>query len=119
MVIDRAFDHSLPQELSTGFDYTIVDEGLDRVMFTPWDMPLNLLADHHFDQHPVLTEGQPDDALTQEARTGYARSSMSSVSAMRTRLSVPRSGRCRTGRQSRAQVDARAVRTAPPTIRCR
>ena len=70
MVIDRAFDHSLPQELSTGFDYTIIDEGLDRVMFTPWEMPLNLLADHHFDQHPVLTEGQPDDALTEEARKG-------------------------------------------------
>ena len=70
MVIDRAFDHSLPRELSTGFDFTIIDEGLDRVTFTPWEMPLNLLADHHFDQHPVLTEGQPDDALTEEARKG-------------------------------------------------
>jgi hypothetical protein len=72
MVIDRAFDHSLPRELSTGFDFTIIDEGLDRVTFTRWEMPLNLLADHHFDQHPVLTEGQPDDALTDEARKGFA-----------------------------------------------
>ena len=37
-----------------------------------WEMPLNLLADHHFDQHPVLTDGQPDDALTEEARKGFA-----------------------------------------------
>ena len=72
MVIDRAFDHSLPRELSAGFDFTIIDEGLDRVQFAPWEMPLDLLADHHFDQHPVLTDGQPDDALTEEARKGFA-----------------------------------------------
>ena len=72
MVIDRAFDHSLPRELSAGFDFTIIDEGLDRVMFATWEMPLTLLADHHFDQHPVLTNGQPDDALTEEARKGFA-----------------------------------------------
>jgi hypothetical protein len=73
MVIDRAFDHSLARELSTGFDFTIIDEGLDRVQFTQWEMPLNLLADHHFDRHPVRGEAeQPDDALTDEARNGYA-----------------------------------------------
>ena len=72
MVIDRAFDHSLPRELSTGFDFTIIDEGLDRLAFTHWEMPLELLADHHFDLHPVLTDGQPDDALTEEARKGLA-----------------------------------------------
>ena len=71
-VIDRAFDHSLPRELSTGFDFTIVDEGLDRVQFTQWEMPLDLLADHHFERHPVLTNGEPDAALTEEARAGFA-----------------------------------------------
>jgi hypothetical protein len=72
MVIDRAFDHSLRRELSTGFDFTIIDEGLDRVQFTQWEMPLGLLGDHLFDQHPVLTEGEPDLALTEEARKGFA-----------------------------------------------
>ena len=71
MTIDRAFDHSLPRELSTGFDFTIIDEGLDRVMFAASEMPLDLFADHHFDQHPVLTDGQPDDVLTEEARKGF------------------------------------------------
>jgi hypothetical protein len=73
MVIDRAFDHSLARELSSGYGFTIIDEGLDRVQFTTWEMPLNLLADHHFDRHPVRDDdGQPDDVLTEEARKGYA-----------------------------------------------
>ena len=72
MVIDRAVDASLPRELSTGYDYSIIDEGLDRVMFAAWQMPLDLLADHHFDQHPVLTDDQPDDERTEEARKGFA-----------------------------------------------
>ena len=72
MTIDRAFDHSLPRELSTGYDYAIIDKGLDRVMFAAWEMPLDQFADYHFDQHPVLTNGQPDDVLTEEARKGFA-----------------------------------------------
>ena len=72
MTIDRAFDHSLPRELSTGFDFTIIDEGLDRVMFASSEMPLDLFADHHFDQHPVLTDGQPDVERTEEARKGFS-----------------------------------------------
>jgi hypothetical protein len=35
-------------------------------------MPLELLADHHFDPHPVLTTGQRDASLTEEVRQGYA-----------------------------------------------
>ena len=72
MTIDRAFDHSLPRELSTGFDFTIIDEGLDRVMFASSEMPLDLFADHHFDQHPVLIDGQPDVERTEEARKGFS-----------------------------------------------
>jgi hypothetical protein len=72
MTIDRAFDHSLPRELSTGFDFTIIDEGFDRVTFAPSEMPLDLFADHHFDQHPVLTDGQPDVERTEEARKGFS-----------------------------------------------
>jgi hypothetical protein len=40
--------------------------------FASREMPLDLPADHHFNQHPVLTDDEPDLVLTEEARAGFA-----------------------------------------------
>jgi hypothetical protein len=80
MVLERAFDHYLPRELAQGFDFTIIDEGLDRVAYAETEMDPSCLSDELFNRNPVRgtagepdAKGEPDDALTAEARAAYTR----------------------------------------------
>jgi hypothetical protein len=80
MVLERAFDHYLPRELAKRFDFTIIDEGLDRVAYAESEMDIRYLADELFDRHPVRglagepdPKSEPDETLTAEARASFAR----------------------------------------------
>lgn len=69
--IDYATGRMLPRELLDN-DLIIIDEVADRALFPESSVPLDCLSDRHFMAHPVRNDtGEPDDALTDLARSEY------------------------------------------------
>lgn len=72
MTVDTATQPHLARELR-GFDFIIVDESPARAIYGENIVPLDHLSDRHFVAHPVRdAKGEPDVALTNKARAGYA-----------------------------------------------
>jgi hypothetical protein len=62
---------NLPRELRDT-DLVIIDEVPDRSLFLENAVPLDFLSERHFLAHPVRNEAsEPDDALTEFARSEY------------------------------------------------
>ncbi|MBV9784883.1 MAG: hypothetical protein JO264_13820 [Acidisphaera sp.] len=69
--IDYAAGGTLPRELREN-DLVVIDEVPDRPLFPESSLPLDFLSDRHLIAHPVRNDdGEPDEALTEFARTEF------------------------------------------------